>query len=220
LRELTPAAVAAARADIQSGALRGGALMDRLLSIPVFERDAWLDAVLGYGELPDDEPTLPRGAVPYLPCGVAEILTMVREIPLRAEDVLVDLGSGLGRVVILAHLLTDARGLGIEIQDALVQRAETCRAALGLPDVSFVRADATEVELDGSVFFLYSPFNGEMLTRVVARIEAVARRRPVGICAVDLELPDVSWLSRRATSSSSVTLYDGSPSSVAQANPR
>ncbi|HTJ80449.1 MAG TPA: hypothetical protein VL400_01965 [Polyangiaceae bacterium] len=217
MRELTPGAIAAARADIQSGALRGARLLERLSSIPVADRDVWLDAVLGYGDLPADDPALPRGAVPYLPCGVEEILTTVREAPMGAEDVLVDLGSGLGRVVILAHLLTGARGLGIEIQDALVERSETCRAALGLPNVSFVRANATEVELDGSVFFLYSPFNGEMLTRVVARIEAVARRRPVVVCAVDLELHGVSWLSRRTTSSPSVTLYDGSPSSVGEA---
>ena len=77
------------RAAIVSGLLRGSALRERLLSIPFRNRDMWLDAVLGFDPPPVDIPNLPRGAVPYLPCGVDEILTFVREVPVTAEDELV-----------------------------------------------------------------------------------------------------------------------------------
>jgi hypothetical protein len=83
--------------------------MQRILSVPHAERDAWVDALLALPELPADSPGLPAGAVPYLPAGVAEILALVSEAPLREGDELVDLGSGLGRVAILAHLLSGAR---------------------------------------------------------------------------------------------------------------
>jgi len=197
-----------ARAEIESGALRGDALFELLLSLPFLERDGFLDELLGLDEPPPDVANLPRGAVPYLPSGVDEILAMMAEVPVRADDELVDLGSGLGRVVILAHLLSGARACGVEIQEPLVRRARERCAELALPLVSFVHANAAEIELDGSIFFLYSPFNGEMLSAVLRRLEDVARRRPIVVCAVGLELPGVPWLRARKTTKVSLTLYD------------
>jgi hypothetical protein len=204
-----------ARAEIVSGALRGATLLDRLLSIPVLDRDAWIDEVLGIEGPPPDIPNLPRGSVPYLPCGVAEILATVLEVPLAADDELVDLGSGLGRVVILAHLLSGSRASGVEIQAHLVRSARARCAALALPAVSFAQANAVDVELDGSVFFFYAPFNGDMLRRALCRVEDVARRRPVVVCAAGLEFHDVPWLLPRKTSCVALTLYDSRFSGVA-----
>ncbi len=197
-----------ARAEIASGALRGSALLDRLLAVPPLSRDAWVDALLAIEPLPPDDPALPRGAVPYLPCGVDEIVLMSREAPVSASDTLVDLGSGLGRVAILAHLATGARARGIEIQAHLVQSAITRAAELGLAEVSFVHGDASETELEGTIFFLYAPCTGAMLARLIARLEAVARRHPIVVCAVGVELRAASWLVERRTSSPSLVIYD------------
>lgn len=204
----------AARAEVASGALRGAALLDRLCAVPVLERDAWVDELLGIDPPPPDVPDLPRGAVPYLPCGVDEIVAMVREVPLGTGDDLVDVGAGLGRVVLLAHLLSGARARGVELQAPLVERARRSAAelALAVADVSFVHADAADCELDGSVVFLYAPCNGALLARVVRRIEDAARRRPIVVAAVGLELHDAPWLSARPTSHRpghpALTLYD------------
>lgn len=197
-----------ARAEIASGVLRGMALLELLRSVPPFDRDAWVDELLGIEAPPPDSPDLPRGAVPYLPCGVEEILAMLAEAPVQAHDELVDLGSGLGRVAILAHLLTGARASGVEIQEPLVRSARARCAELALADVSFVHGNAADTALDGSVFFLYAPFNGAMLARVLRRLEEVARRRPIVLCAVGLELPDVPWLLPRRSSNVALTLYD------------
>jgi SAM-dependent methyltransferase len=197
-----------ARAAVASGALRGAALHELLASIPPVDRDAWVDELLGIEPTPPDVADLPRGAVPYLPCEVDEIVAMVRDAPVGPGDELVDLGAGLGRAVILAHLLSGARARGVEIQAPLVQRATALGAELALDAVSFVHADAGETALDGSVFFLYAPCNGPMLARVVSRIEEVARRRPIVVAAVGLELPDAAWLTARASSRVSLTLYD------------
>src|SRR5271156_2286574 len=105
-----------ARAAVRSGALRGAPFHELLLSIAEPDRDAWVDELLAIEELPLDVPDLPRGSIPYLPCEVDAIVAMVDEAPLRASDHLVDLGSGLGRAAILAHLLSGARASGIEIQ--------------------------------------------------------------------------------------------------------
>ena len=184
----------------------GRPLLDELLRVPYTDRDRWVDELLAIDPPPPDCP-LPTGAVPYLPCGVAEIIASVLEAPIEADDVLVDLGSGLGRVAILAHLLTGARACGIEIQQALVERARQRCRALGLSDVSFIHANAADIELDGSVFFLYAPCNGDLLRRVLLRLEAAARRRSIILCAVHVEL-DVPWLRPRETSSAALTLYE------------
>ncbi len=195
----------AARERIAGGALRGDALFALLEQVPAADRDPFVDAMLGIEDPPPDV-ALPRGAVPYLPCGVAQILAMVRAVPLREHDVLVDLGAGLGRVLFLAHLLSGARGHGIEVQAHLVERARACASGLGLTSVSFEHANALDAELEGSVFFLYAPFNGVMLERVVQRLDALASTRPIVVCTVDVEL-DPPSLVRRATRDG-VTVYD------------
>lgn len=198
----------AGRADVAAGVLRGAALGALLDAVPFRDRDCFADELLGLEEPAPDQPDLPRGSVPYLPCGVDEILAAVREAPIGPHDELVDLGSGLGRVLMLAHLLSGARCHGVEIQEPLVRAARVRCAALSLSAITFTRGDAADIALDGSVFFLYAPFGGETLARVVRRLEDVARRRPVVVCAVGLELTGVPWLTPRKSSMASLALYD------------
>jgi hypothetical protein len=198
----------AARLEVASGALRGPELVALVRAIPFLDRDAFVDELLAIEPPPPDVPDLPPGAVPYLPCGVDEIVAMVLEAPVGPHDELVDLGSGLGRVALLGHLLSGARAAGIEIQAPLVDRARARAAALGLATVAFVHADAAATALDGSVFFLYAPCNGAMLARVVDRLAEVARRRPIVIGTVGLELHGVPWLRARRTASVALTIYE------------
>ncbi|MBK7863474.1 MAG: class I SAM-dependent methyltransferase [Archangiaceae bacterium] len=173
------------------------------------ERDAWLDAQLGLSpELPDDV-ALPGGAVPYLPCPVDAILEAVREVPVREHDVFVDLGSGLGRPALLAHLLTGCRALGVELQPHLVAQARRVAARHGLSDaVRFQPGDAATAELSaGTVFFIYSSFNGAALERVLASLERVARAQRITLCAVDFEVHAPFWRARPSRPGS-LTLYD------------
>jgi hypothetical protein len=206
---LRASAAARARDRIRSGALRGHALRQLLLDVPSRDRDPFVDELLGVGEAPPDDPGLPRGSVPYLPCGVDEILAMVAEVPVGPEDELVDLGSGLGRVVILGHLLSGARARGVEIQRALVDASRACAADLALDQVSFTHESAVDTELDGSVVFLYAPFNGPTLARVLRRLEEHGKRtrRRLVVCTVGLELPDESWLERRPSSCPALAIY-------------
>ena len=202
------------RAALTSGALRGAALLALLRSVPFCDRDIFVDTLLGLQEPPPDSPELPRGAVPYLPCGVEEILELVLKVPLQPDDLLVDLGSGLGRVVMLAHLLSGARACGIEIQEPLVRAARTRCRELALDAVTFMHQDAAAAALSGSVFFLYSPFGGATLERVLAHLWEVSRKRAIVVCAAGLELRGVPWLIPRQTASALLTLYDSSAPGV------
>lgn len=116
---------------------------------------------------------------------------------MRAGDLFVDVGSGLGRAAALVHLLTGAAAVGIEVQPALVAGARALAARLNLAGVSFVEGDAAEAVAPlqaGSVFFLYCPFSGERLVKLLANLEMVARTRAIRVCCVDLPLPPCPWL--------------------------
>jgi precorrin-6B methylase 2 len=198
------------RAEIIDGArgkkLRGLALADLIRDVVPDDRDTFVDEMLGFDHIPSDS-EVPRGGTPYLPCGVEEIVRMVREVPLRSTDTFIDLGSGVGRVAILAHLISGARAGGIEIQRPLVALARERAEALRLPDVTFVLGNVVDTELDASVFFLYSPFGGDMLRTVLGKLEALARTRPIVVCTVDMEL-HAPWLVARKSTSLALTIYD------------
>ena len=165
--------------------------------MPRADRDAWLDAVLGLGEIPADGPELPRDCVPYLPCSVDALLRMVDQVPVRDSDVVVDVGAGVGRAAALVHLLTGAAVIALEIQTELVLAARELATSLRVSRIACVEGDATSLTgfiMIGSVFFLYCPFSGERLTKVLADLEQIAQTREIRVCCVDLPLPSCPWL--------------------------
>jgi SAM-dependent methyltransferase len=181
-----------------------------ILSIPRTARDAWLDLVLGLGDLPDDGPELPRDCVPYLPCSVDPLLRLVEQARVGPSDVFVDVGSGVGRASALVHLLTGAGAIGLEIQPALVQAARDLARRLPASRVSTVQGDAAELAgyiTIGSVFFLYCPFSGHRLAKVLAGLESIAWSRTIRVCCVDLPLPRCRWLTLESPSSGDLTIH-------------
>jgi hypothetical protein len=181
-----------------------------LLSVPPTERDAWLDLLLGLHDVPDDGPDLPRGCVPYLPCSVDALLRVVEQAGVRPSDVFVDVGSGLGRSAVLVHLLTGAGAIGIEIQSGLASAARDLATRLVMPRVACVEGDAVRLAgfmTIGSVFFLYCPFSGDRLVKVLADLEPIARTRMIRVCALDLPLPPFPWLTLEPQLSGDLAIY-------------
>ncbi len=198
-----------ARQRIERGTHERLAFRAALLDVPPEVRDAWVDRVLGLGAPPDDGPELPRGCVPYLPCGVEALVEVVDRAQIGPSDVFVDVGSGVGRAIALVHLLTEAAAIGIEIQSELVQAARDVARVVS-PRISNVHGDAgglTGCMVTGSVFFLYCPFSGDRLQRVLAELEAIAQTRPIRVCCVDVPLPACAWLTAESEASGSVTVY-------------
>ncbi len=66
----------------------------------------------------------------------------------RPGDLVVDLGSGDGRIVIAAARQFGARGLGIELDAALVEKSRKAAQAAGVEDrVSFVQGDVLVADI-------------------------------------------------------------------------
>ncbi len=180
-----------------------------IASLPAAERDARVDERLGIaGPTPSSDPPGPD-LVGHHASGVDAIVEAVDGAPIGAHDVVIDLGSGLGRVLLLVHLLTGARGHGIELQADLVDRARASVHHCGA-DVTFEHADVRVADLSaGTVFFLYAPFTGRVLVDVMNRLNDVARSKRIVVCALGIDLERAApWLARRPTESFWLAIYD------------
>jgi precorrin-6B methylase 2 len=138
--------------------------------------DALMNGILHPGAIPSETLAREPGMVFFQKTPVRIILEMVKKARLGPADVFIDLGSGLGQVPIMVHLLTGAKAIGIEFEPAYCDYARECAAGLDLPRVEFRQADARKAELaDGAVYFMYTPFEGTMLEEFLENLRMSAR---------------------------------------------
>lgn len=184
------------RERLRTRTLDSAGLRRALLAIAPRERDGWVDALFGLEGIADDGPELPREAVGYLPCPVSLILAAIDLAGIGSDDHFVDLGSGVGRAAMLVHLLTGARTFGVEVQRQLVAEARALSARLERSDLEWLEGDGLEVRLGApTVLFLYCPFSSATAARLLERVRTSPRAKPLRVCAVDLPLNEVPWLS-------------------------
>jgi Histone methylation protein DOT1 len=198
-------ALAAAQPERRAVELRAA-----LDALPTEARDAWLDDVLGLPALLDDGPDLPTGCVPYLACPVDVLLLALEVAQVGRHDVFVDLGSGIGRVTVLVHLLTGAGAIGIEVQAGFAQMSRAMTQELGADRVATIRGDASELVAYvpiGTVFFLNCPFSGARLERVLEALRSIAVTRPIRICCVHLPQLTRPWLELVASPRPELAIY-------------
>jgi SAM-dependent methyltransferase len=94
----------------------------------------------------------------------------------------VDVGAGLGRVVLHAARRPYRQIVGVEISPALLEVAKDNRAAyrgeLACRDIRLVRADAAAFTFPPGdlVVYLYNPFRTEVLSPLLDRLCADRRR--------------------------------------------
>jgi hypothetical protein len=119
----------------------------------------------------------------YQPTPARHIFDLIHRTALDEHDVLIDLGSGLGHVPLLASICTSARSIGVELEPAYVHCARQSAATLNLRNVTFIQQDARAAQLtEGTVFYLYTPFTGHMLRAVLDSLQREGNRRDIRIC--------------------------------------
>jgi hypothetical protein len=176
-------------------------------------RDELVSGVLQLREPSEPNPQRSPEMVPYQPTPVRHILHLIAATALAEDDVFVDLGSGLGHVPLLVSMVTGARSLAIEVQEAYVASARECAQSLHLSRVRFIPQDAREADLSsGTVFYLYSPFNGSILTDVLSALRMESTRRPIKICSLGpctRTVANETWLKTSALPDTGrITVFD------------
>jgi SAM-dependent methyltransferase len=129
-------------------------------------------------------------AGPYVPTPWVIVDEMLKLADIRAEDVVYDLGSGDGRLVITAAKRYRARGVGVELQPELVEMANAGAKKEEVADrVKFVQGDLFETDIrEASVITLY--LLPQFVTRLVPRFRAELRP---GTRIVSHDYPLLPW---------------------------
>jgi SAM-dependent methyltransferase len=104
--------------------------------------------------------------VPFVPTPPVVIEEMLRLAGVTARDTVMDLGSGDGRVPIMAARLYGARGLGVDLDPDLVAQSIAAAAEAGVADrVRFQQQDLFKADLsEATVITLY------LLPGIMARL--------------------------------------------------
>jgi hypothetical protein len=196
------------RRRLRAGTLDRQALLARLLAAPLAIRDHLVEEILGIAYPPLLEPELPPDAIPYCPSGLVEIQFMLERAGLGPGKTFVDLGSGLGKVVLLVALLTGARAYGMELDPHLVRRARAAAQALSLDGALFLEGDIRDAPLPAAdVYYMYIPLTDS--AAVVGRLAACAAERKVCLFSQALNLTHVPWLAPSRASSHWLEMYEG-----------
>lgn len=122
----------------------------------------------------------PRGdsLAPYVPTPADVVERMLEMANVQAGDVVYDLGSGDGRLVIAAAR-RGARGVGIDIDPQRIAESQANAKAAGVADrVEFRLADALSADVsDATVVTLYllSSSNAKLRPRLQAQLKPGAR---------------------------------------------
>jgi hypothetical protein len=201
------------RADIRSGRCTGAELRRQLAEyvgcnsteigqddIGYDSLDAFLSGLLLIEGTPGETRERQPEMVPYQPTPARIVLELIERASLKKEDVFYDMGSGLGQVSMLVNLLSGVRAKGVEFEPAYCDYARRCAKELNLSRVEFINADAREVDYsDGTVFFMYTPFEGKLLQEVLEKLKGESRKRKIKVCTYGpctLQVSRQSWLKR------------------------
>ena len=176
-------------------------------------RDEFVSGILPLREPDEPNPRQSPEMVPYQPTPVRHILDLIAAATIAENDAFVDLGSGLGHVPLLVSLITGARSVGIEVEAAYVASAQECAQSLHLHRVRFLPQDAREADLSsGTVFYLYSPFSGSILSHVLNALQRESASRPIKVCSLGpctRTLARESWLKASTPPDPSrITVFD------------
>lgn len=137
------------------------------------------DETSGYWYL--DEHGLPSDdRVWYDPSDWYALTKAFRRLRPSRDDVLIDIGSGKGRALLVAGQFPFGRVIGLELSAEMNAVAEAAvaknRTQLQPGGYDFVTADVLEYELpdDVTVVYMYCPFIGDIFTHFLGRLLAFA----------------------------------------------
>jgi len=124
-------------------------------------------------------------AVRYQATKARPFLKMIRSLALPKESVFVDLGSGKGRVLLLAAHHGFKRVVGVEFSPQLCSLARKnittfSKVADLCSPIDVVEADVTgfEIAADLNIFYLYNPFDPPVLSKVLDNIRRSVESAP------------------------------------------
>ena len=167
------------------------AIARRLRSLQVCCAEHWRDwrdgvdtaSQVAAGRIVTASPNKPHG-IRYQASPADAVRAVLERLQLPPGRVFVDIGSGKGRVLLIARRMDFARVIGIEYSGPLCEVAQRNlavaeRRAAGAP-VQIVCADAADYDFPHGedVIYLFNPFDAVVLARMLDRLAASLQARP------------------------------------------
>lgn len=149
---------------------------------------------------PQPSPSLPpeEGMVRYEAMPASVILELSERVDFAEKGAFYDLGSGLGKVTALVHLLSGAPCVGVEYQPDFCGYATEQAQRLELSGIRYLNADARQADYASArVFFFFNPFGGEIFPVVLERLRLEAKKEEILIASYgssSLPLSEYAWL--------------------------
>jgi SAM-dependent methyltransferase len=125
-----------------------------------------------------------EGRVRHQPVGWLMIRRILSPRDVSPNDVFLDIGSGMGRAVLIAATYPFRRVIGVELSETLSAIAQDnvdrCRERLRCQDISLIVADAVGYEIpdEVTVVFMNNPLLGSLFADVLRNILDSYDRRP------------------------------------------
>src|SRR5262249_41920192 len=108
----------------------------------------------------------PQDSIPFVPSPMLVVERMLQLAEVRKDDILYDLGSGDGRIVIEAAKKFGVKGVGVDLNPTLVEQARRRAAEEGVSHlVEFRAADGRTVDIAQATvvtLYMFKWFNNEM----------------------------------------------------------
>lgn len=120
----------------------------------------------------------------YFPTSIRAFDHVIGDLAVGPDDVFVDYGCGMGRVLVLAARYPFRSIVGVDVSDELIRIArENVGRAVRQGDqakIQLVHLSAQNFHLpdDASILYFYNPFHGAVLRGVFSEIERSLRARP------------------------------------------
>ena len=145
--------------------------------------DDWLEGLLRISRITTGQNRPPFGQVNMASRAhcISDFLSLIKPGP---RDTVYDLGSGNGKFAITVAASSSARVKGVEYGQTYVTSARCTAERFALPNLEFIHADVRDVDLsDGTAFYLYFPFWGEVAHAVARALGGLARARDITVYA-------------------------------------
>ena len=109
---------------------------------------------------------LAQETIPFVPSPMPVVMRMLEVAELKKGDVLYDMGSGDGRIVIQAAKKYGVRGIGIDLNPELVEKAKANAAQEGVSHlVEFRAVDGLSVDISEATvvtLYMFKWFNNQL----------------------------------------------------------
>jgi protein-L-isoaspartate O-methyltransferase len=115
---------------------------------------------------------------PHVPASEDAVRKMLQFAELKIGEQLYDLGSGDGRIIIMAAKEFGAQATGVELRDDLVQHTRKRIEELGLTQVEVVHGDLMQVEIspaDVVTLYLTTSANEKIAPKLMKELRSGSR---------------------------------------------